>query len=76
VNSSPMTADVPCSAMLDTMPEDCVRLNSGELNYLVAALQYLNKNIQDHLENHTKIDGTELYAKLFTAWEALDEPNN
>jgi hypothetical protein len=57
------------------MPEDFVRLNSGELNYLVSALQYLNKNIQVHLENHTKIDGTELYAKLFAAWEAL-EPND
>jgi len=72
----PMIADVPCSATLDTMPEDFVRLSSGELNYLVCALQYINKNIQVHLENHTKVDGTELYAKLFDAWEALDAPNN
>ena len=76
MNSSPMTADVPCSATPDMMPEDFVRLNSGELNYLVCALQYINKNIQVHLENHTKVDGTELYAKLFAAWEALDDPNN
>ena len=69
---SPTIAVVPCSKTLDTMPEDFVRLNSGELNYLVAALQYLNKNIQVHLENHTKVDGTELYAKLFAAWEALE----
>jgi hypothetical protein len=54
------------------MPEDFVRLNSGELNYLVAALQYLDKHIQVHLENHTKIDGNELYVKLFAAWEALE----
>jgi hypothetical protein len=54
------------------MTEDFVKLNSGELNYLISALQYINKNIQIHLENHTKVDGTELYAKLFAAWEALD----
>jgi hypothetical protein len=76
MNSLPMMPAEPCSAMLDTMSEDFVRLSSGELNYLVAALQYINKNIQVHLENHTKVDGTELYAKLFAAWEALDEPNN
>jgi hypothetical protein len=62
--------------MLDTMPEDFVRLNSGELNYLIGALTYLNEVVQLHLENHTKVDGTELYAKLFAAWEALDDPNN
>ena len=67
-----MIADEPCFATLAMMPEDFVRLNSGELNYLVSALQYLNQNIQVHLENHTKIDGNELYAKLFTAWEALE----
>lgn len=67
-----MIADEPCFAMLDTMPEDFVRLNSGELSYLVSALQYLNQHIQVHLENHTKIDGNELYAKLFAAWEALE----
>jgi hypothetical protein len=63
----------PCFVTLDMMPEDCVRLSSGELNYLVAALQYLNKHIQVHLENHTKIDGDQLYAKLFTAWETLEQ---
>jgi hypothetical protein len=68
----PMMPAEPCSAMLATMPEDFVRLNSGELSYLVAALQYLNQHIQVHLENHTKIDGDELYAKLFAAWEALE----
>jgi hypothetical protein len=53
--------------------ENFMRLSSGELNYLVAALQYLNKHIQVHLENHTQVDGNELYVKLFTAWEALDQ---
>jgi hypothetical protein len=52
--------------------ENFMRLSSGELNYLVAALQYLNKHIQVHLENHTQVNGDELYAKLFTAWEALE----
>jgi len=68
-----MIADEPCSVTLAMMPEDFVRLNSGELNYLISALQYLNKHIQVHLENHTKIDGNELYAKLFDAWKALDK---
>ena len=58
--------------MLDTMPEDFVRLNSGELNYLISALQYLSTSTQAYFEEHTKIDGTELYAKLFDAWEALE----
>jgi hypothetical protein len=70
-----MIADEPCSATLDTMPEDFVRLSFGELSYLISALQYLNKHIQVHLENHTEVDGNELYAKLFAAWEAL-EPND
>ena len=72
----PMSAAVPSSVMLDTMPEDFVRLSSGELNYLIGALTYLTQNKQLYLEQHTHINGTELYAKLFAAWEALDEPNN
>jgi hypothetical protein len=70
-----MIADEPCSATLDTMPEDFVRLNSGELNYLIGALTYLTQNKQLYLEQHTHINGSELYAKLFDAWEAL-EPND
>ena len=66
---------VPFSAMLDTMPEDFVRLNSEELNYLIGALTYLTQNKQLYLEQHTQINGSELYAKLFDAWEAL-EPND
>lgn len=62
----------PCYAMLDTMPEVDVRLSAGELNYLIGSLQYLNKLVQVHLENHTQVDGNELHAKLFTAWEALE----
>jgi hypothetical protein len=58
--------------MLDTMPEVDVRLSAGELNYLIGSLQYLNKLVQVHLENHTQVDGNELHAKLFTAWEALE----
>lgn len=58
--------------MLDTMPEDFVRLNSGELNYLISALQYLSQNHQNYLEEHTKVDSSALYVKLFDAWEALE----
>jgi len=59
-------------AMLDTMPKDFVRLNSGELNYLISAITYLNEIVKLHIENHTQVDGNELYAKLFDAWEALE----
>jgi len=72
VSLPPMSAVEQCSVMLGTMPEDFVRLNSGEINYLIGALTYLTQNKQLYLEQHTKIDGTELYAKLFDAWEALD----
>jgi hypothetical protein len=58
--------------MPDTMPEDFVRLNSGELNYLISAITYLNEIVKLHIENHTQVDGNELYAKLFDAWEALE----
>jgi hypothetical protein len=58
--------------MLDTMPEASVPLNSGELNFLIGAITYLNEIVQLHLENHTQVDGNELYAKLFDAWEALE----
>lgn len=58
--------------MLVTMPEDFVCLNSGELNYLIGALTYLTQSHQDHLETHCHINSSELYAKLFDAWEALE----
>jgi hypothetical protein len=58
--------------MPDTMPEDFVRLNSGELNYLIGAITYITQPHQDHLETHCHINSTELYAKLFDAWAALE----
>jgi len=54
------------------MPEDFVRLSSEELNYLIGAVTYLKQSHQDYLENHTQVDGNELYAKLFDAWKALE----
>ena len=54
------------------MPEASVPLSSEELNYLIGALTYLNKIVKLHIENHTQVDGNELYAKLFDAWEALE----
>ena len=54
------------------MPEDFVRLSSEELNYLIGAITYITQPHQDHLETHCNINSTELYAKLFDAWEALE----
>lgn len=71
-----MIADEQCSATLDSMPEDFVRLSSGELNYLISALQYLSSHTQAYFEEHTKVDSAKLYAKLFDAWEALDDSDN
>jgi hypothetical protein len=67
-----MIAAEPCSAMLDTMPEDFVRLNTGELDFLLGALQYLPQNHQNYLEEYTKVDSSALYAKLFDSWKALE----
>jgi hypothetical protein len=54
------------------MPEASVPLSSEELNYLIGAITYLNEIVKLHIENHTQVDGNELYAKLFDAWEALE----
>lgn len=66
-----MTAAEPCYAMQDTMPEDCVRLSSGELNFLIGSIQYLEQSRQKYLESHCKIEAQALYAKLFNSWQAL-----
>lgn len=67
-----MIVAVPFFVRRVMMPEDFVRLNSEELNYLIGALAYLTQSHQDHLETHTQINGNELYAKLFDAWKALE----
>lgn len=66
-----MIVAVPCSATLDMMPEDCVRLSAGELNFLIGSLQYLEQSKQKYLESHCKIEAQALYAKLFHSWQAL-----
>lgn len=67
----PMMLAVPFFAMLDTMPEDFVRLNSGEINFLIASLQYLDQGKQKYLESHCNVKAEALYAKLFNSWHAL-----
>ena len=67
-----MIVAVPFFVKQVMMPEASVPLSSEELNYLIGALTYLNKIVKLHIENHTQVDGNELYAKLFDAWEALE----
>ena len=67
-----MIVAVPFFVRQVMMPEDFVRLSSEELNYLIGAVTYLKQSHQDYLENHTQVDGNELYAKLFDAWKALE----
>ena len=66
-----MIADEPCYDMLGMMPEDFVRLNTGELNFLIGSLQYLDQGKQKYLESHCNIEAEALYAKLFNSWQAL-----
>lgn len=67
-----MIVAVPFFVKQVTMPEASVPLSSEELNYLIGAVTYLKQSHQDYLENHTQVNGNELYAKLFDAWEALE----
>lgn len=53
------------------MTEDFVRLNTGELNFIIASMQYLDEDKQKYLENHCNVNAADLHAKLFQQWHAL-----
>ena len=67
-----MIVAVPFFVKQVMMPEASVPLSSEELNYLIGSITYLKQSHQDYLQNHTQVNGNELYAKLFDAWEALE----
>lgn len=70
-----MTAAVPCSEMLDMMPEktteDFVKLNVHEIGIILSALQILDVS-EERIIAREYGSASALYNKLYSVWETMD----